>query len=124
MKNLFLLDLAIVFFSCGPALRIKIHNKTGFDVDSAGVGDKNIGSIKKDQTIIIDDCNEIEMQDNVVFGSAKGIINGEKQINEDDSLSCAMGLETIKKGEFEFDLVLIKKNDGYNLRFDKTKDVK
>ena len=54
---LFILNLFLSQIIYGQNLRIKLNNKTGFDLDSVSFGEKYFGVIKKDSSIIFFDVH-------------------------------------------------------------------
>ena len=113
MEKLFFISLIGTCISCGNSLEVKVYNKTGADVDSFGIADKYIGRLKKDEVIEITDCKAMEMQDGGPFGMVEGRIGDRMQNISKDAWFCGTGLETVTKGDFEFDLEKAERGEGY-----------
>jgi hypothetical protein len=105
--------------SCGQGLTIKVHNKTGFDVDSLIVGEKNVGFLKHNHVIVTKDCKEIDMQGGYPVGPTLGVIKCKQRDNSPFEI-CGTGLKQIKEGYFEFDLIIDQQKEGYRLFFYKS----
>jgi len=98
----------------GQNLKLKIYNKTGFDLDSVVVGEKYIGVIKKAASVEILDCKEISMQGNIIFGFPAGFVKNKKK-NPEQLLLCGTGVTSVSKGKFKFDLIMEENEFGYRL---------
>ncbi len=115
---LFVFTFLICQINYGQNLKIKIYNKSGFDIDSVLIGDKFVGAIKKNSSIIILDCREITLQDGLPYGLPGGIIINETTNKELIGL-CGTGRIKVTKGNFKFDITASKNEFGYRLFWDK-----
>jgi len=98
----------------GQNLKIELFNKTGFDLDSVLIGDKYVGSIKKDASIIITDCNELTMQDGLPYGLPHGTVKGRKR-DRRSLVFCGTGCKNVSTGQYKFDITLNETENGYTL---------
>ena len=119
---LFIPLLFLTQIICGQNLRIKLNNRTGFDLDSVSFGDKYFGVIKKDSSIIFFDCPEIKFVDGEYAGKRTGVIVGKVKA-ERQIIRC--GTHTSEKvepkGDFEFNISLYTAPSGYRLLWNKYK---
>jgi hypothetical protein len=99
-----------------PGLKIRLENKSGYDLDSVTIGNAFVGSIKNGWYANINDCTEFEMQDGLPFGLAHGTIRG-KQKDKTLLAFCGTGVELIKHGNFVFAIVLHETDSGYRLHW-------
>lgn len=124
MKKIILFVFTFLFcqINYGQNLKIKIFNKTGFDIDSVSIGSKYIGAIKKGSSVKILDCNEIILQDGIPYGLPGGIILNETTNTELIGL-CGTGRKTITRGYYKFDITAYKNEFGYRLFWHNHKQV-
>lgn len=97
----------------GQNLKIKIYNKTGFDLDSVTIGDKYVGFIKKNSFVLISDCKELLIQAGTPLHS-DGIIKGKTKNTELWRIE-ACGIKNVKQGHFKFDIKVKENEFGYRL---------
>lgn len=83
MKRLLLIFIGILFYqNCiGQDLKIKLTNKTGFDIDSVAISNRYIGLLKKDSSITVE-CNAITMERGFIMELPKGTIKRKKRHQE------------------------------------------
>ena len=119
---LFILILFLSQIIYGQNLRIKLNNKTGFDLDSVSFGEKYYGVIKKDSSIIIFDCTEIKFVDGEYAGRRKGMIIGKVKAERQISRCGTHTSEKVEtKGYFEFNISLYTAPSGYRLMWSERK---
>jgi hypothetical protein len=107
--------IGATFSSCRQSLKIKLYNDTGFDIDSTRIGNSYIGPIKNNSSVLVENCQQIEMQGDKFFGCATGIIKN-KQRDSDCFELCGTGVRTVNKGDFKFDLYVFESDNRYTLR--------
>ncbi|MBI2722462.1 MAG: hypothetical protein HYX39_09830 [Bacteroidetes bacterium] len=108
-------------FAFGQSLKIEIFNRTNYDLDSVSIGEKFVGTIEKDSSIIVTDCKRIILQDRYVpFGPVDGVIK-DKRRNSEFFGFCGNGKELFLKGEYKFDIYVSETKLGYRLYWDSHK---
>ena len=118
--NLILLLTIVTGFCYGQKLKMTVNNKSGFDLDSVVVGNKQIGFMKKDTSVIVYDCNCLTHQDGIFidFGKGTGKINNTgNQCRYVDMNHCGTGRERITEGIFDVDIIYREGENCYNLIF-------
>jgi hypothetical protein len=100
-------------------LRVEVFNKTSYDLDSLKI-DNKFYHIKKGDALLVDNCKSISMQGGLPFGLPQANING-KIKDTFQILLCGTGVEEIKNGQYQFDIVLSEYNNLYRLYWEKHK---
>lgn len=110
--------LTIYFFCFSSRVQIEIYNKTGFDIDSLNIEGK-FYKIPKQKSLVIN-CKKLTIQDNLPFGSPKGIL---KKMPRDTmpEFFCGTGVEEIRSGKYKFDIKALIGTDYYTLNWVKHK---
>jgi hypothetical protein len=102
----------------GQKLKIEIFNWTGYDIDSFTIGNKYVGSIKKDSKVIIKDCKEITLLDHLPFDCWDAVIKNKTRETGRIHGFCTTGMMTVKKGNYKFYLKQYDHGYGYYLYWD------
>ena len=111
--TIFLLLLSLYFVFFYPKLKIEVFNKTAYKIDSLEI-DGKFFSIKKGDSLLIDNCKSISMQSNLPFGLPEAKIEG-KIKDTFMLLFCGTGVKEIKNGKFKFDIKLSEDSNFYRL---------
>ncbi len=123
MKGLLIICLFALVSLKGNAqsLKIRVYNKTGFDLDSVTISKNYIGKIPKDSSKLVLSIQGIEMQDEFPFIiQPGGIIKNKKKFRDSARHTyCGTGVEMVESGNFEWDIKLLEKDSGYFLYWDK-----
>ncbi|MNR97073.1 hypothetical protein D3C72_282380 [compost metagenome] len=102
----------IYFFFFSSRVQIEVYNKTDFDIDSLDIGGK-LYKIKKRKSIIIY-CRKLSIQNNLPFGSPKGVIKNMPR-NTFPEFICGTGVEEIESGKYKFNIEAFTGKDYDNL---------
>jgi hypothetical protein len=116
-RNKFAIIMLVVIVSSkiyGQNLKIELFNKTLYDLDSVTIGEKFVGKIKKNSSIVVLDCKEIVMQSGLPYGFPHAIIIGKEKSTSFFGL-CGTGRKKITKGKFKFDITLKETENDYRL---------
>jgi hypothetical protein len=108
-----LLVFLIYFLLFYNKLKIVVFNKTAYNIDSLKI-DNNFFSIKKGDSLFIDNCKSISMQSDLPFGLPEANIVGKTK----DTFMlwfCGTGVKEIKNGEYKFDITLSEDSNFYRL---------
>lgn len=116
--------IALLFFSTYflffyNKLEIVVFNRTAYSIDSLKIGNKFF-SIKKGDSLRIDNCKSISMQSDLPFGLPQAIIEGKTK----DTFMlwfCGTGIKKIKNGQYEFDISISEDSNFYRLYWQKHK---
>jgi hypothetical protein len=122
IKYTFIILFGLGFFNdlFGQQLTIKIHNLTGFDIESLEIREGLLGNVRQNQTVTIKHLKSINIQDGVLyFGAVRGNIKG-KEENKKKLGLCSNGVEVINSGQINFDLTVDETVSGYRLHLKKT----
>lgn len=122
IKLLFFL-LIVSQISFGQHLKIELFNKTGYDLDSISIGTASFIKIKKDSSVIINNCKEITMMGDLPIGTVNGRIN-EKVHDKRFIGICGTGNKTVHKGHYQFNIIMIDGTNGYRLLYQSHKKTK
>lgn len=106
--------LTIYFFCFSSRVQIEIYNKTGFDIDSLNIEGK-FYKIPKQKSLVIN-CKKLTIQDNLPFGSPKGILKKMPRDTMPEFL-CGTGVEEIRSGKYKFDIKALIGTDYYTLNW-------
>ena len=109
--TLLLLSLYFIFFY--NKLKITVFNKTAYNIDSLKI-DSKFFSIKKGDSLFIDNCKSISMQSDLPFGLPQANIAGKTK----DTFMlwfCGTGVKKIKNGQYKFDITLSEDSNFYRL---------
>jgi hypothetical protein len=107
------LIIMIYFLFFTSNLKIEVFNKTSFDIDSLNVNGK-FYKIEKQKSLVIKDCQELSIQDNLPFGPPEGIIKNMKSDTTTVFL-CGTGVEQIENGNYKFNIEALVEKDYYML---------
>lgn len=115
MKHFHFLFLTLLSFQIASAqkIKIKLYNKTGYDLDSVMIGDKFVGKIEKDEVAILLYNKQLIMQGDVPFGRPIAIIKNKKAVKV--MLGCSTKTKKINSGSLEFDINIYEANEGFRL---------
>ena len=100
-------------------LEIVVFNKTAYNLDSLKIGDKFF-SLKKGDSLFIDNCKSISLQNSLPFGLPQTNIAG-KTKDTFMLLFCGTGVNKIKNGQYKFDITLSEYNNFYRLYWQRHK---
>ncbi len=125
MKTLFSLGFIILLSqnSFTQNLKLRVYNKTGYNIDSLQIGNIYVGKLPKDSSYLMLNIPEIGIQDEVPQFFPYGIlmIKGKSVRVEYHTIDCAHGkVHILKSGNYEFDLTLgeVTWRHGYDLWWD------
>lgn len=110
-------------FSFAQHLKIELFNKTGYDLDSVSMGNEGFVKIKKDSSAVIHSCKTLSMMGGLPIGTANGRINEKKHDKRFIGI-CGTGNKTVRKGYFQFDIIMVDGENGYRLFYQSHKKVK
>ena len=114
-----ILVLSLYFLFFYNKLEIVVFNKTAYDIDSLKI-DTKFFSIKKGDSLFIDNCKSISMQIDLPFGLPRGNIAG-KTKDTFMLLFCGTGVKKIKNGQYKFDVTLSEDSNFYRLYWQRHK---
>ena len=114
-----LLTLSLYFLFFFSNLKIEVFNKANYDIDSLNIGNKFF-SIKKGESLFIDNCKSISMQSGLPFGFPEAKIKG-KSKDTFPLFLCGTGIEEIRKGLHHFDITMSENNGFYRLYWQRHK---
>jgi len=125
MKTTLLLffSLSVSQISFGQHLKIELFNKTGYDLDSVSIGNEGFVKIKKDSSAVIHGCKDLSMMGGLPIGTANGRIHEKKHDKRFIGI-CGTGNKTVRKGYFQFDIIMVDGENGYRLFYQSHKKVK
>ena len=92
---------------------IKIHNKTGIDLDSVAMGSVYFGSIPNDSMKIFSGMTELVLQSNLPLFQPTALVKGQRKGRL--IAKCGTKSKVVKSGTFAFDLMLYKQGDDVRL---------
>ena len=92
---------------------IKIHNKTGIDLDSVAMGSVYFGSIPNDSMKIISGMTELVLQSNLPLFQPTALVKGQR-IGRMTS-KCGTKSKVVKSGSFALDLMLYEQGEDVRL---------
>jgi hypothetical protein len=101
-------------FSFGQHLKIELFNKTGYDLDSVSIGNEGFVKIKKDSSVVIHGCKDLSMMGGLPIGNANGKIYEKKRDTRFLGI-CGTGNKRVRKGHFQFDIIMVDGENGYRL---------
>jgi len=104
----------IYYFFLFPRIQIEVYNKTDFDIDSLNIDDK-FYKIPKQKSLVIN-CRKLTIQNNLPFGSPKGILKNMPRDTMPEFL-CGTGVEEIRSGKYKFDIKAFIGTDYYMLNW-------
>ncbi|HEU4789599.1 MAG TPA: hypothetical protein VFS71_07950 [Flavobacterium sp.] len=104
--------VTIYFFCFSSRVQIEVYNKTDFDIDSLNIDDK-FYKIPKQKSLVIN-CRKLTIQNNLPFGSPKGILKNMPRDTMPEFL-CGTGVEEIRSGKYKFDIKAFIGTDYYML---------
>jgi hypothetical protein len=113
--SLLLVSWLIIQPAIGQQLKIKVYNKTGFDLDSVKIFSTQLLGLKNGDSVWIRGCKELIIANQLPLKNPSGLIFGKKQF---PVLSkCGTKSRKIESGFFYFDIILHERADGYQLRW-------
>jgi hypothetical protein len=95
-------------------LKFIVYNRTGYDLDSIYIGRVCIGSIKKDDSLLVSNIGEFTMQDGMPFGFPSGSIKGKRPDRRVIGL-CGTGVHPVNEGVYRYDIMIGESENGYGL---------
>lgn len=99
-------------------MRVKIYNKTGYDVDSLIVGTTFVGNLAKDNATDFLNFQECNFDSGIPNDILKYNIENQNLIQRNWSF-CGSHYKTINSGIHLFDLTLLEQaNDNYLLKLE------
>ena len=104
----------IYFLFFSARVQIEVYNKTDFDIDSLNI-DNKFYKIPK-QTSLVINCRKLRIQDNLPFGSPKGILKNMPRDTMPEFL-CGTGVEETRSGKYKFDIKAFIGTDYYMLNW-------
>lgn len=115
MKHFYFLFLTLLSFQIASAqkIKIKLYNKTGYDLDSVMIVDKFVGKIEKGGIEKVLYNKQLIMQGDVPFGRPIAIIKNKKAAKV--MLGCSTKTKKINSGSLEFDINIYEGNEGFRL---------
>ncbi len=125
MKTVTLIFFLLIGFKSGFSqhLKIELFNKTGYDLDSVSMGNEGFEKIKKDSSAVIHNCKELSIMGGLPIGTANGKIH-EKKCDRRFVGICGTGNKTVRKGHFQFDIIMVDGENGYRLFYRSHKKIK
>ena len=106
--------VTIYFLYFSSRVQIEVFNKTDFDIDSLNIDDK-FYKIPKQKSLVIN-CKKLTIQDNLPFGSPKGIIQNMPRDTMPEFL-CGTEVGDIRSGKYKFDIKAFIGKDYYTLNW-------
>lgn len=106
--------VTIYFLYFSSRVQIEVFNKTDFDIDSLNI-DNKFYKIPKQKSLVIN-CRKLTIQDNLPFGSPKGILKNMPRDTIPEFL-CSTGVEDIRSGKYKFDIKAFIGRDYYTLNW-------
>lgn len=106
--------VTIYFFCVSSRVQMEVYNKTDFDIDSLNI-DGKFYKIPKQKSLVIN-CEKLEIQNNLPFGSPKGILKNMPRDTMPEFL-CGTGVEEIRSGKYKFDIKAFVGKDYYMLNW-------
>jgi hypothetical protein len=94
-------------------LEIVVFNRTAYNIDSLKF-DNRFFSIKKGDSLLIDNCKSISMQSDLPFGLPQANIAGKTK----DTFMlwfCGTGVKKIKSGQYKFDITMSEDSNFFRL---------
>src|ERR1700757_679054 len=108
MKKIILITSCVLItnYCIAQKLKITLHNKTGYEIDSVVFCNQKIGLLKKDTTITLLNIKYLVKQDGYFQTRVFCYIKG-KQRNKNDINTghCGTGAESIEEGHYSFDIL-------------------
>ena len=92
---------------------IKVHNKTGFDLDSVAMGSVYFGSIPKDSWKVVSGMKEVVMQGNLPLFQPTALVKGQRIGRM--TAKCGTKSKVVKSGSFALDLMLYEQGEDVRL---------
>jgi len=98
---------------------IKIHNKSGINLDSVGFGTVYFGLIPNDSLKVISGMKELVLQSNLPLFQPHALVRGRRVGSM--TAKCGTKSKVVKSGYFDFDLMLYEQGDVVRLYWMKHK---
>lgn len=108
-----ILLLSVYFLFFFQNLKIIVFNKAGYDIDSLKL-DNKFFHISKGDSLIIDNCNSLSMQNDLPFGLPQASIRGKNKYTF-KLFFCGTGVEKIKNRVCKFDITISEDSNFYKL---------
>jgi hypothetical protein len=121
LKFKFIFQLAVLVLipalSIGQNIKIKVFNKTGYNLDSVSFNHFYLGKISKDSTVFFSDIKEITMQGDIPLHRPFGIIEDKKRPH--NLTKCGTKSRKVKAGRYAFDIFIYETGNEYRLYWKK-----
>ena len=116
MKKYTLLVFAFLFCELlfGQTLKIKIYNKTFYDLDSVIIENTYVGCIKKGASVMVLNCPQLTLQTGMPYGVPQASIKNKTRNKEPSDLE-DYEKTIMNAGSFKFDIIALENSEGYNL---------
>ena len=98
--------LSFNFDASGQDLKVKFHNRTGFDVDQILVNETFVGSIPKDSVTDLITFPSFWLDDGSPREKISGIYRKEYIANSAFQTECGSGIRQITAGELHLDILI------------------
>ena len=109
--------MLIPALSIGQNIKIKVFNKTGYNLDSVSFNHFYLGKISKDSTVFFSDIKEITMQGDIPLHRPFGIIEDKKRPH--NLTKCGTKSRKVKAGRYAFDIFIYETGNEYRLYWKK-----
>lgn len=101
------------FFSFAQDIKIIIHNRTGYDLDSLSLGRHHLGRLLKDSSVCYNAFRELHLHAGVPLLRPYGLISG--KLPPSRTTPCGTKSRKAKPGLYEFDIMFFEDRNGYRL---------
>jgi hypothetical protein len=98
----------------GQSLTLTIFNKTGHDIDTLRLCDRQFFKIKAGAKLMVETCKSISMQDGLPFGFPNDIVRGGIK-NDKLRKLCGTGVKIVDQGDILADITMSEDQSGYQL---------